>query len=147
MGAQWGGGEEESAGTVGQAIRQTEENGRQTVRGGHGQTFRPGQTQTYRWKVNERQSETIRHRKERHQQLDTCDSVRSSQAQMDGGRQSSQWPLQERPSFLRWTSCDVPSLSWTLGGHEKGTGPLSQHQVLAWGLLKAQTHTHLPLPQ
>lgn len=27
-----------------------------------------------------------------------------------------------------------------LRGHEKGTGPLSQHQVLAWGLLKAQTH-------
>lgn len=27
-----------------------------------------------------------------------------------------------------------------LRGHEKGTGPLSQHQVLAWGLLKEQTH-------
>lgn len=34
-----------------------------------------------------------------------------------------------------------------LRGHEKGTGPLSQHQVLAWGLLKAQTHmTKFTLP-
>lgn len=70
MGAQrGGGGGGGSAGTAGQRMRQTEENGKQTVRGGHGQTFRSGQTQTYRWKVNEGQSETT----DRQQQSDTCD--------------------------------------------------------------------------
>lgn len=47
---------------------------------------------------------------------------------------------------LSWAFSDVTSPSMgpegkrpPLRGHEKGTGRLSQHSALAWGLLKAQT--------
>lgn len=50
-----------------------------------------------------------------------------------------------------WIFSDVTSPSMDpeakrppLRGHEKGTGRLSQHSALAWGLLKAQIHV-LPL--
>lgn len=48
---------------------------------------------------------------------------------------------------LSWAFSDVPSPAMDprgkrppLRGHEKGSGRLSQHSALAWGLLKAQTH-------
>lgn len=48
---------------------------------------------------------------------------------------------------LSWAFSDVTSPSMDpegkpppLRGHEKGTGRLSQHSALAWGLLKAQIH-------
>lgn len=55
------------------------------------------------------------------------------------------WDVQICWLSLSWAFYDVSSMDPegkrpSLRGHEKGTGRLSQHLALAWGLLKAQAH-------
>lgn len=95
-----------------------------------------------------KQRQTRRHLEtntDQHQRRSATAQERQSK-QLDGQRH----PCQDVEEDVR-VFAGLPAMfrlyHGPLRGHEKGTGPLSQHQVLAWGLLKAQTHmTKFTLP-